>query len=1201
MRLHMGLVAALAPLGDVVRGSHLESVAQHFDIKHWQTPRLDLSAARNERLLVFDDFQAFEYYNYKGQQLFTGQEQHQGSSLIYYSEGTYVQLAKLDDDTVVRRIVPFGSDSFILSGTGKLQDQRLEHQLMYNLSTLEVTEILPQSLESVNDILVDGDMVYFGGQFTYSDGNKSGHSAVQWNATSRTTSLLPFGGFGRGSSVNNILKLSGSGVLFVGRFSNLEAASYAETASVLASTEKPQLNVTTIETNALTSLRYSTITSDGHLDKGKFICPTSNDDSWFVPHSGDGPARGELNIKVLHRIIPSKIRIYNSKKNGNEIKLFRIVTSPSQSIMNMTYIDPNTGELATCDAWCPLMPRSNLTSKAAESGPADVARLVNDEKVLIKWTPDYQEFAFINQIHMEEIKFIALDSYGNNVGLVGVELFQTEYDAYVNSTLNQPNCGEQQLSPFSTTANIWHQGATDASYLSANVVESNPMVNVKPVIPHSGTYTLNLYTPGCEDDGTCDYRGIVNVTLLASNGTTLMTRWIYQNNYRLKYDPLYTGHLDPNPTVRMEWVSPINSAVNRKIMVADRVSAIIDSLDGLDDIRHPREKSLNGLFQYTPAGSSLDNGIQKYINKDPQTDMPEGVSLVGQVYDGKLILGVKSTGHIAVVTPKGTDWNDVDVTRQDVPGSLNGISPYSKGLVFTGKFNLSSGPSSALHYDGNFGSFFDLNSETSSIINMTIDGSELLLFNNKFIYNTSTSQMLTSSMFQLSALSAAANSNNDLLFTGSIADIKHGSAHGAVALDAEGNIFTSGTPSISGARVHRGVYLNDTATAYAYYSVSPNSSVATGGVVIETPGNNFNLSNNIATVREMIYVKKTNFLVISTNEVEGTPGALILYDLRTLQEVAREKLNPGERINSIVLFGEDNTLLVGGSFEKDGCHDLCLYNFVKRSWSAFASGLISGEIKQLQFVNNRNLIAVGSMTVQSRPNILFLNFDLVRSRVVEQHEQPNGRAFNSVLTIGDSGDEYVAEDGKQVWHYSGSEWKTVTPLSGGQIRIDGISLLMLNNPRSQNKRNRVGNELVVIHGQMNSSEYGEINAMHYNFENWEPYYFTIGSSAREEFNVPRGQIFLNQDISRQTTTSLPLEVVVSDSPPTAEPKRKLAKGYVVLIALGLALATIALLGIIGVILAYAFGDHNAYQPLKPRINEDEMLKTVPPEKLMKFI
>ncbi|AGO13956.1 AaceriAGR095Wp [[Ashbya] aceris (nom. inval.)] len=1200
MRLHMGLVAALAPLGEVVRGSHLESVAQRFNITHQQTPRLDLSAARDQRLLVFDDFQAFEYYNYKGQQLFASPEQHKGSSLIYYSEGTYVQLATLEDDTLVRHIVPLGSDSFILSGTGKVRDHQLERQLIYNLSTLEITEILPEPLESVNDILVDGDLVYFGGEFTYFDGNVSGHSVVQWNATSRTTSLLPFRGFGRDSSVNNILKLNESGVLFVGKFSNLEVDNYAETASVMASAGQTQLNISSLETNALTSLRYSTIEYDGNLDKDRFICPSGDDDSWFVQHSGDGPARGELNIKVLHGIIPSKIRIHNSKKDGSEIKLFRIITSPSQSIMNMTYIDPKTGELATCDAWCPLMPRSNLTAQAAQSGLGDMARLVNDENVLIKWTPDYQEFAFVNQIPLEELRFIALDSYGNNVGLVGVELFQTEYDAYVNSTLNQPNCEQQQTSRLSASANTWQQGAADASYLSTTFLDGNPMVNVKPVIPYPGTYTLNLYTPGCEDDGTCDFRGIVNVTLLASNGTTLMSRWIYQNNNRLKYDPLYTGHLDESPTVRMEWVSPINSASNRNIMVADRVSAIIGSLDDLDVIRHSHDKSLNGVFHYIPSGSSVSNGRQSYINKYPQANMPESASLVAAVYDGKLFLGVQSTGEIAVIKPKGNDWNDVELTKEDVSGSINGISPYSQGLVITGRFNMSTGPSSALRYDGNFGSFFDLDAETTSIVNMTIDGSELLLFNNKFIYNTSISELLTSSMFQLSALSAAANSNNDLLFAGWVADIKHGSTHGAVALDADGNILTSGTPNISGARVHRGVYLNDTATAYAYYSISSDSNVATGGVVIETPGNNYNLSTNGATVREMIYVKKANFLVISTDAVEGTSGTLILYDLGTSQEVAREQLNQGGTINSIVLFGEDNTLLVGGSFEKNGCRDLCLYNFVEHSWSAFAGGLISGEVKQLQFVKNRNLVAVGSLSVQSKPNILFLNFDLVRSRIVEQLEQPNGRAFNSLLPVGDTGDEYVAEDGKQVWHFSGKEWKTVTPSSGGQIRIDGISLVRLNNSGSQNKRSRVGNELVVIHGQMNSPEYGEINAMHYNFENWEPYYFTIGSSAREGVNVPRGQIFLNQDISSQTTTSLPLEVV-SDLPQETEPKRKLAKGYVILIALGLALATIALLGIIGVILAYAFGDHNAYQPLKPRINEDEMLKTVPPEKLMKFI
>ena len=134
--------------------------------------------------------------------------------------------------------------------------------------------------------------------------------------------------------------------------------------------------------------------------------------------------------------------------------------------------------------------------------------------------------------------------------------------------------------------------------------------------------------------------------------------------------------------------------------------------------------------------------------------------------------------------------------------------------------------------------------------------------------------------------------------------------------------------------------------------------------------------------------------------------------------------------------------------------------------------------------------------------------------------------------------------------------------------------------------------------------------------NWTPY-FTSETLEASSYNPT---IFINRDVSADFNSQIPLSnsnmTVTSpqstsplspSSSASSEPNKKSKKknmdrGFVVLIGLALALGTVSVLGIVGVILAYVFKDPEGdYRPIKPRIDENEMLDTVPPEKLMKFV
>ncbi|AET39378.1 Rax2p Ecym_4315 [Eremothecium cymbalariae DBVPG len=1212
MYIHKYTLLVLSFVAGLAQGSQINGVVNHFNITQYTAPHLDLSTVRNSQLLIFDDFQTFDYYTYKGQQIFTGLADERKNSLIYYSNNTYVQLAELPDGAEIKKIVPWGDDSFILSGRGVFEGHRLEHQLIYNLSSFEITEILKEPLEHVNDILTDGEVVYFGGGFTYNDGNLSGHSVVKWDATDKSSSLLPFYGFGQGSVVNNIIKLDDSNILFVGKFSTIDNTALLPHRNVSSSFLS---NSTNIETNALASLRFSSLVHDGTLNSSAFVCPEGSADSWTIPHS----TMGELTIRVINQMTPSKIRIYNSKDSNNQVNLFRIVTSPSRSIMNMTYVDPITGALAVCDAWCPLQPLSVLSNLAENSTSSVMAAFPNNNNVLVKWTAAYQEFAFVNRVPIQELTFIAIDSFGHNVGLLGIELFQAEYDTYVNNTLNQPNCDSQQNFPASVVSKdtVWYQGLPDQSYMATSFTAGKPSVTLTPSIPYPGIYTLNLVTPGCLTDNTCAFRGIVNVTIRAQNGTHLMNRWIYQNNENLKYDPLFRGYLDDSPNVVLEWIGPIDPAAANNVMVADRVTSIIDSIEDLE-MKNGTSNSnlLNGLFQYAASNFTNTNLStlvgSTNIDQYPVRNIPHSSSLFGQIYNDTLFIGSPSIDGLAKISRRKDDWNDIIVDPQliDTEGPVTGIFPYSNGLALTVHSNQTN-MASSLSFNGSISTIFRSNAPSLSILNLTIDGSEILVFDNGYVYNVSSqSDISNSETLKLSLLSAGANLEDDLILAGNVQSTKHFVPNGAIAIDADSNeVVTSGLPSVDDGIIYRGLFINDSSSAYAYYSKSLGSSK--GGIVVYGEHEPEYLSTDDSTVNDMLYIKDSNLLAVVTSGTSQGLASLYIHDLSADFAPIKETFEIGEVINTMVLFGRNYTLLVGGTFTRNGCRDLCLYNYATNNWTRFMDGNITGDIRQLQFLDGNTLMVAGLLASSDSKDLQLVEIDLSNMEIISKLQGTNTGTFQHVLTVGNSSSELIAHDGNQVFHFVDGQWKNISPDTSGQTQINGLTLLStdFSQRNSIMKRDRVGNELVVINGNFSSPDYGDINAMYYDFNGWNPYYFSVPRESNSDEVIPQGQLFLNKDVSFTSSSQIYLsnDNDNDDTPAASEPAthekhtKKLAKIFVVLIALALALATVAVLGVVGVLFAYLFGDHNAYEPLKPRINEAEMLKTVPPEKLMKFI
>src|ERR1700694_4178149 len=102
--------------------------------------------------------------------------------------------------------------------------------------------------------------------------------------------------------------------------------------------------------------------------------------------------------------------------------------------------------------------------------------------------------------------------YGAGAGLAALQLFQDDIMAYAVSSFNEPTCQVPTLGSTSSTIGTFIEKSsfpsTCATYLSS---DNGGNVTMEPQLLQTGNYSIRLFTPGCQADGTCATRGIVQV------------------------------------------------------------------------------------------------------------------------------------------------------------------------------------------------------------------------------------------------------------------------------------------------------------------------------------------------------------------------------------------------------------------------------------------------------------------------------------------------------------------------------------------------------------------------------------------------------------------------------------------------------------------------------------------------------------------
>ncbi|KAI5954476.1 hypothetical protein KGF54_002251 [Candida jiufengensis] len=560
----------------------------------------------------------------------------------------------------ISQLLRISDDSIILNGNfTEFNSQSVKSPIIYNITSNSTTNIIPNNgfNGTVKTIFIDKELIYLGGNFTF---NNTIGVAI-YNQTSKNLNSTLFQGFGNDSTINSIIKVGGNdtdngSIIFGGNFNTLGLSDLlVHNITSNSTSNHNETNSTIVNAEQVISLRHGIFTSVNAQDEGensKIICPSTNNIWDATPNSG-----AEWKVELpdeMKGITPTKARIY-LPESDNGIKLFRIYSFPNNGIMNLTYIDPSTNELAYCDAWCPLNSFDDLNEFVDKN--RDNATDLNQDDVFVDeedgtffkyydpstktknlgYGANFQEFAFINQIGFDQLGLTILDWYGNQASFSGFELYQNAITVYGNNTLNEPNCDDDFNKENNNYADIISGNFQSIKAIDPQLTgndylvtyDTNAKIVLYPNISYSGDYSIIMTTPGCSQDNSCQQRGIVNVTLTDIDENILSSKLIYQNNENAKFDYLFYGHLNSssqghNNKIEVSFHDTIISGEQNPMIVVDKVTANIVSLDSYYDRNNTNRTSnrngselvyinLNGLFEYSLANfTDFDENLVHY-------------------------------------------------------------------------------------------------------------------------------------------------------------------------------------------------------------------------------------------------------------------------------------------------------------------------------------------------------------------------------------------------------------------------------------------------------------------------------------------------------------------------------------------------------------------------------------------------------------
>lgn len=1189
------------------------------------SPVTNLDLSQLGRVAVGGDFDSISLYAYEGQNENTSTNGSE-ALLTRYPDGAFQSLALADADASIATMCAYTKDGdlkgVIVGGNfTSLGGVAAASVALWNPTSDKVTA-LPGLSGPVSALYCDDatGTVYVGGNFIASSSTNAMAWAEDWIN-------LPFAGFN--GPVASIAKNTAGNIVFGGQFDGLGNATSPEVA------DQQVINLGGGNVTAMGST-----TTAGYSDPSNIVCSTGEDSSgntWLLEDGKEGYWDGTYG----YGFIPTKMRLYNTAQDGRGTKTFYFEEMNSGGILNLTYVDPTTGQNASCIQECPL-PENNTTA---------------------------QDFRFVSPVGMSHFRIFITDYYGAGAGLSGIEMFEDEIFSYAVNAFNEPKCDgvTNGSSSTATPASLWtevaNDGQTSANFLSASLTETSQVTSdtnvvFKPSIKQSGNYSVMVYTPGCILDNSCATRGQVNMTATTSSDAAPVSTTLFQTNNYDKFDQIYYGYIDADdssfsPSVTL---APVSGQSVPLTVVASRVRFELVTTTG----------GLNGLYEYNPneattntdfststinaAGSSLESDAQ--VNSVIQGD---SALYVGGDFSGSGIANILavSTNGTSLPSSGGLDGPVLDMhlngTKLYIGGSfndtsessttgLNNIALYStaddkwsalgagvNGAVFSLvplQLNISSGDlKEVLTVTGNFTS---VNAYSGNAA-YDADGfavwvpSETTWLNNIASANVALGGQLTS---------YTEVPDNEPLYGGSITSqgLDYSSA---VELVGSGD----GVPSLQsiGVQLEQSSHAADTSS----------STMRKRGLVGETSGqnytgvydglfygaNNLNITvlggsfsataTNGSALENLVFVNYTNtdptvsgvsgldsdsiFVAMDTygtqlwagGAVNGTVNGneatgLIVYDMAINDFVSPHPpalAGNSVTVNAIAAQPSSTSVYVGGDFDTAGslpCNALCNYDSDLQAWQTTGTGL-RGTINALLWASNTKLMLAGNFTIDGNKTTL-ATYDTKK----QTYEAYTGAdtlpgpiiaitAVNSQYTEFWVGGVSTSDNSAFLSRYSNGNWASASGL-GSATTIRKLQIMPLSSNHADSDL-MADDQVLMILGNVNIPDVGNASAVLYNGTSYEPFILTSMDDG-------------SQGSLSAVFVSNPQNFITSSS-------HHLALGLVVVIGLAIALGIIFLLVCAGILLERRRRRLEGYVPMTA--DKSSNIARLPPEALFQNI
>lgn len=1179
---------------------------------------LDLSSLG--RVVVGGTFDSISLYAYSGQNENLSSNGSQ-SLLTRYPDGTFQSLGLVDADAVIAAMCPFTTSGGTLNGVvvgGNFTSLGGVETASIALWSPEDGSVapLPGLTGPVRAIYCDGDTstVYVGGSFMGANST----NAIAW-VTGWTN--LPFAGFN--GPVDSITKNSAGNIVFAGAFTGLGNATTpnARDAQVVSLGGG---NISSVGTTS--DAQYS--------DPRNIICSSSESgNAWLLE---DGFVRGYWQGSYGFGFNPTKLRLYNANVEGRGTKTWYFERLNDGGILNMSYVDPSSGQTEYCSQDCPL-PENNSTA---------------------------QDFRFVNVVGTSAFRIWITDYYGAGGGLSGIEMFQDDMYSYAVRAFNEPQCNgisngsTSAATPNSTWTTSPNRNLTPNDYLTAYLtdasqVNSDTNVVFRPNIEQSGNYSVTVYTPGCILDDTCGTRGqvVLSASMTSSAGPTNTT--VYETNNYDKFDQIYFGYVDANsgsfsPSVTL---SPLPGQSVPLTVVASRIRFELISSTG----------GLNGLFEYNPnqatvsddfsksainrAGSAMDdNAVFNSVVQDDTTTYAagrfqgKGISNIMAITDNATALpGGGLDGEVVTTLLNGSSLyvgGLFNSTADDSVTGLNGVAVYSipdqkwsafgAGVSGGGvrdivplRLNVSENdPQDCFALTGNFTAV----NAFSNNVAFSADGFAVWVpsisnwLNNMNTADIALDGMLTAyttvpgyeTLYGGTIASQGLNFSNAVELTDSTPPtidtlgvrLQSGSSS---STNSSGNakraISTASGQNYSG--VYSGIFYNDnglnvTVLAGHFTAAGSGGSTIKNLLFINNTASPQTVSgpSGLASNSTFATVATYNTQVYAGGSVTGTvrgsqAAGIIVYDLQKNDFAASHPAAlAGDRVivNAIAPQPQGTAVYVGGEFDTAGglpCGTLCSWDTTALQWET-VGGQLEGVINTMVWTSNTELVIAGNLTVGGNRT----------SMATYNSKHATFTEYTGASTLpGPIRTLSAVDDGFDQWWAAGTatnngstflaKYQNGAWIAAGGLddttHIRALQIMPLSSNHDSSTLMASDQSLMLL-GVIGLGSQGNASAAIFNGTTFEPYILT---NMEDGSQGSLASIFVQNPQALMNTNN-----------------HHLALGFVVLIGLAIALGIIALIVVAGILFERRRKRQEGYVPIGgAKVDKSTNIARLPPETL----